>query len=99
LRFFGDHGADPVWDDRGMVDLDSLAVSDEVRAQARAWGTRWDELVTAQLHADWYASGTSHSAAAPVSEEQWDLLERDGRAVCKRLQDELGEEWLVEWDE
>ncbi|HLH15116.1 MAG TPA: hypothetical protein VKV16_10035 [Solirubrobacteraceae bacterium] len=100
LRFFGEHAADPIWDERGnMISLDDLPVSDELRAQARAWSKRWDELASQQLRVDSSTADASDGTDRPVTDEQWESLDRDGRAVCGRLRDELGEGWTVEWDE
>ena len=98
LWFFGDYAAEsPVWSDLGMVSLEDLPVSDAARAEAHRWVQRWDELATADMAAGAYANKMSSVPSEPVRPEQWASLERDGRAVCKRLQKELGEEWHLEW--
>jgi hypothetical protein len=100
LRFFGDYEADgPIWGDAGHVNLNALPISDEARAQARAWARRWDELSTAQMQAQAFMDGMSTTYEEPVADEQWASLQRDGRAIYRRLQEELGEEWVLEWAE
>lgn len=100
LRFFGDYGRDdPVWGDGGNVSLNALPISNEARAQARAWARRWDELNTAQIQAQAFIDGMSRTYVEPVPDEQWASLQRDGRAICQRLQEELGDGWVLEWAE
>jgi Family of unknown function (DUF6188) len=98
LRFFGDYGADgPLWSDAGHVNLNALPISNEARTRARAWARRWDELNTAQIQAQAFIDGMSGTYVEPVPDAQWVSLERHGRAIFRRLQEELGEGWVVEW--
>ena len=67
--------------------------------EARAWARRWDELSTMQIQAEAFMDGMNRTYVEPVSDEQWASLQREGRAVCRRLQEELGEEWVLGWVE
>jgi hypothetical protein len=80
-----------------MVSLDDLPVSDETRVEARAWSRRWEQLAWDERAAEASVAGMKSDPAEPVSDEAWASLERDGRAVWQRLQDDLGSEWLLEW--
>jgi hypothetical protein len=99
VLFFPDYSADPIWnpDGGGMVSLDDLPVSDKVRAEARVWSRRWEQLARDEQAANAFADGMSSVPAEPVSDEAWASIEREGRLVCERLQRDLGGEWLLEW--
>ena len=100
LRFFPDYGADPVWDgsDGAMVDLDGLPVRSETRQALRAWRARWETLAWQQMRADDLEAGMSDQPAVPVADDQWSEVEREGQLLCAQLQQELGPDWIVDWE-
>jgi hypothetical protein len=100
LLFFPDYGADPVWDAHGMgamISLDGLPVREQTRREVREWARRWEQMAKRQMAADDFAAGMAKAPAESVSQQEWDALERDGRAVWLRLRDDLGDEWVVGW--
>jgi hypothetical protein len=100
LLFFPDYGADPLWEAHGwggMVSLDGLPVREGTRRDVREWARRWEQMATQEMAADASAAGMVETRAEPVSPQEWDDLERDGRAVWLRLRDDLGDEWVVGW--
>jgi hypothetical protein len=99
LLFFPDYQADPIWDadSGGMLSLDDLPVRAKVRTDVRDWSRRWEGMALDDQAAEEFAAGMSQRRAEPVAEERRASLERDGRAVWRRLQAELGDEWLVGW--
>jgi hypothetical protein len=99
LLFFPDYTADPIWgaDEAGMVNLDDLPLSADIRARARDWTRRWERLAHAEQASDALADGTSTQPAEPVAQETWAALERDGRVVWQDLQAELGHSHQLGW--
>jgi hypothetical protein len=101
LRFHPDDVADSLWEgDRPgfNVNLDYLPLHDDTRKALRSWSERWalllDRSIWAQAVEDGMATGTSD----PVSREEWDLAEREGRELFERVKADLGPDWSVEWD-
>ncbi|WP_345505493.1 hypothetical protein [Terrabacter aeriphilus] len=84
LRVFPDHTADPVWVDTGMVDLDTLAVSDWLRDELRAWARDWEELMGVREH-----------RYAVVDDSAYRVWRRRGWELSQRLQAELGDDYAV----
>ena len=78
-RVFPDYGADPVWAVDGMVDLDTLPISEDLITRLRAWNAAWEELVGARQWRYEIIDQTGH--------ERW-LAE--GRGLATWLERELG---------
>lgn len=87
LRVFPDYGADPVWSDEGMVDLSSLAISDDLETELRRWNSEWESLV-----------GTSSERFRIIDRSGREKWERLGRCLADRLQSELGVNFYVIYD-
>ena len=68
---------------------------DETRQAVREWARRWEQLANQDMVAEDFAAGMADIPAEHVSQEQWDALDHDGRAVWIRLRDDLGEGWMV----
>ena len=101
LTFYPDDAADPLWDADSPechVSLDSLELRDDTRQAIRSWCRRWailtDRTVWARAIEDGMADGTPN----PVSRNEWDIAEREGRELFERIRSELGPDWSVEWD-
>ena len=86
LRVFPDYAADPVWDDTGMVDLDSLRVSDALVTALRQWAREWEALMGVEVARYEIADAAAH-----------DTWQRQGRQLSHRLQSELGATYSVEY--
>lgn len=84
---FPDYGADPVWADRGMVDLDALPVPEWLRADLRRWAREWEELM-----------GVRESRYAVVDEPAHAVWEERGRRLADRLRAELGDAYDVVYE-
>ena len=100
LRFFPDLGGpDPIWTvDGAAVSLDALPVGPSLKTAVRDWAERWDPVAWQQMDADDFAAGMTDRAAEAPSPEVWRSLEEDGRRLCARLQDELGDRWTVVYE-
>ena len=94
-----DHGADDLlWDTKGRgVDIDSVPMSAMTREKLRAWQKQWDLLASRDLTAAADAQGMTSGATNPVSDEEWDAHEREGRLIWLALDRDLGPEWQVGW--
>lgn len=79
LRVFPDYSADPVWADDGMVDLDSLPISEGLRTDLRAWAREWERLI-----------GVRESRFRIVDKAAYAAWVRLGRVLAARLRTELG---------
>jgi hypothetical protein len=100
LLFFPDYAADPIWEAGprgGMVSLDELPLTSETRTDTRDWARHWERLACADQRADAYSAGMSDQPAEKVAPEAWAKHERDGRALCERLRDELGGDYELGW--
>jgi hypothetical protein len=100
LRFFPDDVADPIWeaDSPGVnVNIDYLPLRDDTRNAVRSWCRRWTHLVDRLIWTQAFADGMSDKTPDPVSREEWDLAERDGRVLLERVKADLGPDWSVEW--
>lgn len=86
LRFFPDGSADPLWDadTGGVVNLDCLPLRDETRKDLRSWCKQWADLVDRSIWAQGFKDGMSVRTADPVSREEWNRAERDGRELFER---------------
>lgn len=78
-RVFPDYAADPVWNDRGMVDLDTLPVTTGLRLALRAWREEWEQQLGARQG--------RYEVLEPDAHHRW---QRRGRALAAQLQRELG---------
>lgn len=87
LLLMADYLADPVWyrSSSGlgecMVSLDQLPLSAGLKSRLRAWALRYDALMD-----------TGYEWSSRVEEAAWDA---DGRALLKRLREELGRGYNV----
>ena len=100
LDFFPDDVADPLWDPDNpacMVSLDSLPLREDTRQALRAWSRRWAILVDRTIVARAVEAGMSDRAPDPVSCDDWELAEREGRGLFERVKAELGPGWTVDW--
>lgn len=100
LDFFPDDVADPLWDRDNpacMVSLDSLPLREDTRQAVRAWSRRWAILVDRTIWARAVEDGVSDGAPDPVSRDEWELAEREGRGFFERVKAELGPGWTVDW--
>lgn len=86
LRVFPDYAADPVWADTGMVDLDSLSISDDLVTALRAWARAWETLMGVEA--------ARYEIDDVAAHETW---QRQGRHLTLRLQRELGSTHRVEY--
>lgn len=78
-----DWDADPVWNKRGMVHLETLALSPRLIADLLAWARRWEAL-----HDRTFRVREKDSYAAWVT---------SGRKLSRDLQLELGETYDIEY--
>ena len=78
-RVFPDYTADPVWAHDGMVDLDELPITDDLRDRLRQWNADWEELVGARTERFTIIDKDGH--------RRWI---DEGRNLAHRLQRELG---------
>ncbi|MDE9364726.1 hypothetical protein PZ938_03845 [Luteipulveratus sp. YIM 133132] len=83
-RLFPDYGADPVWAERGMVDLDDLPISSRLRTDLRTWAARWEQLM-----------GQDFRIREKDSHNEW---QRAGRRLARDLQRELGDDAVVTYE-
>jgi hypothetical protein len=81
-----------------MVNLDHLPLRDDTRKALRSWRDQWTALVDRTIWARAFEDGMSDRTPDPVSPEEWNLAERDGRELFERAKTELGPDWSVEWD-
>ncbi len=49
------------------------------------------------MHFDEVENGMLPGPAEPVPAPAWETIDRDGRALCQRLRDELGDRCRVGW--
>ena len=99
LDFFPDDVADPLWDadhPAWMVPLDSLPLRKDTRQALRAWSRRWAVGVDRTIWAGAVEAGMSDRASDPVSCDEWELAEREGRGLFERVKAELGPGWTVD---
>jgi hypothetical protein len=99
LLFMSDYSADPVWDPpiECMVNLDELPLTDDTRAAIRGWANRWEDTAWPGMDVDAAEEGVIPGPVEPVPTDLAEAIERDGRALCQRLRDELGTGWRVGW--
>jgi len=88
LRVFPDYSADPVWTDRGMVDLDELPITDRLRSQLRQWARDWEALM-----------GVREARYAIADEPEHQVWLERGRDYARQLQRELGDSYVVAFEE
>lgn len=84
LRVFPDYSADPVWGTEGMVDLDSLPLSEDLRVRLREWARDWEE----QMGRDFQITDDARYAA-------W---RHAGRSLAKNLARELGPDVEIRYE-
>lgn len=84
LRVFPDYTADPVWDMHGMVDLDTLLISDRLRRDLREWARDWED----QLGPDFRIK----------ERERYEAWRRRGRLLARDLARELALEMDVRYE-
>lgn len=82
------YSADPVWGPTGMIDLDDLPVSAELRTELRSWATTWEHLT------GWPPGDSPLSVADDPALRKW---RRHGQHLANWLQRELGEGKRVEY--
>ncbi|MCW3067132.1 MAG: hypothetical protein JWN32_4304 [Solirubrobacterales bacterium] len=99
LLFMPDYSADPIWDaaTESMVSLDRLPIGEDTRSVIREWARRWEHLAGQRMHFDDVENGKHPGPAEPVPPQAWETIERDGRALCQQLREELGDGWRVGW--
>lgn len=99
LEFFPDDVADPVWEAASgrMIPLEALPLHHDTREALRAWVRRWALLQDRTISAHAFGAGVSDRTPDPVSQEEWDAAERDGRDLFERLKRDLGPGWSVDW--
>lgn len=85
-RVFPDYSADPVWADDGMVDLDTLDITQYLRDELRAWGLEWERLV-----------GVRQARFRIVERDSHQRWIADGQRLADRLQKELGPDVVVDY--
>jgi hypothetical protein len=98
LLFMPDYSADPIWEvaSECMIGLELLPITDQTRATIRAWASRWEQLAWQQIDAD-IQDHAEAAEAEPIRPEAREAIERDGRALCQQLRNELGPPWRVGW--
>jgi hypothetical protein len=77
--------------------LDWLPIGEPTRATIREWATRWEQLAQQEMHFDDVENGMLPGPAEPVSPQAWETIDREGRGLCSRLRNELGDRWRVGW--
>ncbi|NLJ53533.1 MAG: hypothetical protein GX344_05295 [Intrasporangiaceae bacterium] len=78
-RVFPDYSADPVWAVDGMVDLDELPITDDLRDRLRAWNAEWEELV-----------GVRTGRFRIIDKDGHRRWKQSGRYLARNLERELG---------
>lgn len=86
LRVFPDYAADPVWAETGMVDLDTLPLSDPLVTALRGWAREWEALMGVEV--------ARYEIDDAVAHEAW---QRQGLRLTRRLQSELGSTYRIEY--
>jgi hypothetical protein len=99
ILFMADYRADPIWDVRteSMVSLDQLPIGEPTRSAIRGWANRWEQLAEQDMHSADVKHGMLPGTAEPVPRHAWETIERDGRALCHQVREELGDRWRVGW--
>lgn len=82
IRVFCDYWADPIWGDEGMIGLDDLPISADLRDDFRQWSAEWEESMARAC-----ANPEGDPEMTPEVGQAWDDR---GRALTRRLQEELG---------
>jgi hypothetical protein len=84
IILMADYDADPVWtfEDRSMLNLDRLPLTDELRRDLRTW-------------AEWFNSLPDDGWDTPIDPEAEKQWRADAITLWRRLRDELGPEWQV----
>lgn len=80
IRVFPDMATDPVWNDDGGLSVDDLPISQTLRDEIRQWGRLADRMMTGENAPDL---------------PNWDEWEIRTPEFVSRLQEELGDEYLV----
>src|SRR5665647_1515482 len=92
IKLMADYETSPVWDEGpggpGDIDLETLPISIDLRADLLAWSDRFDATLDQDYPPD---SGF----ATPEEEQQFVA---DGAALAARLVDELGTDWQVDYE-
>lgn len=84
LRVFPDYTADPVWGPDGMVDLDTLDISDRLRHDLREWARDWED----QLGRDFRIK----------EKDRYEAWRRRGRRLSEDLGRELAPDTDVRYE-
>jgi hypothetical protein len=75
-----------------------MPLHDDTRKALRSWAERWALLTDRLIWVRAFTDGMSDPPVDPVSREEWDRAEREGRELFERVKAELGPVWSVEWD-
>jgi hypothetical protein len=99
LLFMPDYRADPIWEvvTESMISLDRLPIGMPTRSAIREWASRWERFAEQEMLFDYVENAMLPGPAEPVSPQAWETIERDGRALCQQLRNELGDRWRVGW--
>jgi hypothetical protein len=81
-----------------MVNLDDLPLRDDTRRAVRSWCQEWAKLVDRSIWAQAFKNAMSERTIDPVSREESNVAERDGRDLFERVKADLGPDWSVEWE-
>ncbi|WP_036535410.1 hypothetical protein [Neosynechococcus sphagnicola] len=89
LRLVADYNCDPLWDEEGeMREPSEFPLSQETIDGLNQWQTAYDAILNLQ---DPYAI----AFPSPEAEAAW---EQEGLALAKQLQEELGEEYEIHYN-
>lgn len=113
ITLMNEYGVDvPLWGEDGQTDGDEFDLSDELLADLRAFGRRWNAWISPEVYddrwidnlvMDWVVSARYafrrliDPAGRRAEREEYQEMLRIGEALAVRVQDELGDGYVVRY--